>query len=218
MPDLDLPEALELPLATGEPYWYFLGGRPSIDLVNTFRERWRRRVETLVTPGDLAAWLRRAGLLDPAATPPRGPRGHAALADARALREAVDAGVVAAVEGVAPPAAALATIDGWLAAADARPTLRPGPDGQPLLARTVPDDPVRAALAALALDAAEALGSPAARARVRICAGATCSARFYDRSPAGRRRWCSMASCGNVAKARRHRARQAPSDRGETER
>ncbi len=51
------------------------------------------------------------------------------------------------------------------------------------------------------------LGTPAEAARIRVCASATCSARFYDRSPAGRRRWCSMALCGNEAKARRHRDR-----------
>jgi predicted RNA-binding Zn ribbon-like protein len=51
------------------------------------------------------------------------------------------------------------------------------------------------------------LGDPAERARVRVCASETCSARFYDRSPAGKRRWCSMRTCGNEAKARRHRAR-----------
>jgi predicted RNA-binding Zn ribbon-like protein len=51
------------------------------------------------------------------------------------------------------------------------------------------------------------LGTPAEAARIRVCASGTCSARFYDRSPAGRRRWCSMARCGNEAKARRHRER-----------
>ena len=52
------------------------------------------------------------------------------------------------------------------------------------------------------------LGTPAERDRVRICESDTCSARFYDRSPAGKRRWCSMQTCGNAAKARRHRARR----------
>ena len=53
------------------------------------------------------------------------------------------------------------------------------------------------------------LGTPEQRERVAdLRARTTCSARFYDRSPAGRRRWCSMALCGNVAKARRHRARR----------
>jgi predicted RNA-binding Zn ribbon-like protein len=59
----------------------------------------------------------------------------------------------------------------------------------------------------VALDAACLLGRPHERARLRICGSDTCSARFFDRSPAARRRWCSMAGCGNVAKARRHRAR-----------
>lgn len=44
--------------------------------------------------------------------------------------------------------------------------------------------------------------------RIRICANDTCRWIFYDESRAGRRRWCDMATCGNRAKARRHRARQ----------
>jgi predicted RNA-binding Zn ribbon-like protein len=44
--------------------------------------------------------------------------------------------------------------------------------------------------------------------RIRICANDTCRWIFYDESRAGRRRWCDMASCGNRAKAQRHRARQ----------
>lgn len=45
---------------------------------------------------------------------------------------------------------------------------------------------------------------------VRRCAGPTCVLFFYD--PSGRRRWCSMAACGNRAKARRHYARQRDLD------
>ena len=44
--------------------------------------------------------------------------------------------------------------------------------------------------------------------RNRICANDTCRWIFYDESRAGRRRWCDMATCGNRAKAQRHRARQ----------
>jgi predicted RNA-binding Zn ribbon-like protein len=44
--------------------------------------------------------------------------------------------------------------------------------------------------------------------RIRICADETCRWVFYDESRSGRRRWCDMATCGNRAKARRHRARQ----------
>jgi predicted RNA-binding Zn ribbon-like protein len=44
--------------------------------------------------------------------------------------------------------------------------------------------------------------------RFRICANDGCRWVFYDESRAGRRRWCSMTSCGNRAKAARHRARR----------
>lgn len=196
----DLPEALELPLRTGAPWWYWLGGRPALDLCNTLRERWRRRVETLVTPADLDAWLAEAGLRE-------GPPTADArlLEEARALREAIDAGVVAAVAGEAPPPAAVELIDAWLARAAPRPRLRPG-EGGAALAHLGPDDATEAALGRVALDAAAALGT-AERDRLRICASAMCSARFYDRSPAARRRWCSMAGCGNRAKVRAHRRR-----------
>jgi predicted RNA-binding Zn ribbon-like protein len=43
--------------------------------------------------------------------------------------------------------------------------------------------------------------------RVRICANDTCRWVFFDESRAGRRRWCDMSTCGNQAKAARHRAR-----------
>jgi predicted RNA-binding Zn ribbon-like protein len=43
--------------------------------------------------------------------------------------------------------------------------------------------------------------------RFRICANDTCRWAFFDASPTGRRRWCDMKTCGNRAKAARHRAK-----------
>jgi predicted RNA-binding Zn ribbon-like protein len=43
--------------------------------------------------------------------------------------------------------------------------------------------------------------------RLRTCANPGCRFVFVDRSPAGRRRWCDMRTCGNQAKVARHRAR-----------
>ena len=43
--------------------------------------------------------------------------------------------------------------------------------------------------------------------RLRMCASDTCDWLFYDSSRTGRRRWCDMNTCGNRAKAARHRAR-----------
>ena len=197
----DLPDDLALPLASGADWWYWLGGRPALDLVNTLRERWRRRVETLTSPSDLAEWLVRAELLR---EPPRVTR--ALLDDARDLREAIDVCVQAALAREPAPRAAVARIDGWLGHAAVRPRLVIGDTGAPALGEHEPTDPARAAVAEIALDAARMLGTDEAQ-RIRVCASETCSARFYDRSPAGQRRWCSMATCGNEAKARRHRAR-----------
>jgi predicted RNA-binding Zn ribbon-like protein len=201
MPDRDLPEDLALPLASGEPWWYWAGGRPAVDLVNTLRERWRRQVETLVTPADLAQWLVRAELM---AAPGRVP--EPVLGHARDLREAIDLCVVAAVQGARAPAGAVTLIDDWLVFAGARAQLLPGADGAPVLTERPAADSPRRALGMVALDAARMLGT-AERGRLRICASETCSARFFDRSPAGARRWCSMRTCGNEAKARRHRER-----------
>ena len=44
-------------------------------------------------------------------------------------------------------------------------------------------------------------------ARVRRCGNPTCSWLFIDETRNRSRRWCEMASCGNVLKVRRHRER-----------
>ena len=43
---------------------------------------------------------------------------------------------------------------------------------------------------------------------VRQCNNERCLWLFVDDSKSGTRRWCSMASCGNRAKAHRHYARR----------
>lgn len=43
--------------------------------------------------------------------------------------------------------------------------------------------------------------------RIRHCAHEACVLHFFDTSRNGTRRWCSMAACGNRAKASRHYAR-----------
>jgi predicted RNA-binding Zn ribbon-like protein len=69
---------------------------------------------------------------------------------------------------------------------------------------------LRLPVLAVASPAAALLTSDDAR-HVRACPGRACGWLFLDRS--GRRRWCTMATCGNRAKARRfterHRANGA---------
>ncbi|QVQ51802.1 CGNR zinc finger domain-containing protein [Spiractinospora alimapuensis] len=51
------------------------------------------------------------------------------------------------------------------------------------------------------------------RDRIRACANPGCVLHFFDTSKNGSRRWCSMAGCGNRAKAARHLGRsRATSD------
>lgn len=45
--------------------------------------------------------------------------------------------------------------------------------------------------------------------RMRLCANEACRRAFYDESKNRTRRWCDPSICGNRARVRRHRARQA---------
>ena len=76
-------------------------------------------IECLCSAADLAQWLTRAELLERPA-----PAGRGMLAAAVELREAIDAGVRAAVAGERPDPGALVLIDGWLELAAPRPALR----------------------------------------------------------------------------------------------
>ena len=81
----------------------------------------------------------------------------------------------------------------------------------PLLARTTSGALVVAPAASLrrlvAVSAASLLGDPREAGRVKLCRGRGCGWLFLDETRGGRRRWCSMATCGNRAKARRSHRR-----------
>jgi predicted RNA-binding Zn ribbon-like protein len=80
------------------------------------------------------------------------------------------------------------------------------------LAERTSADPVDGALARLAEPLALTLGSTDAIGRMRTCADDECRWVFFDGSRTHQRRWCDMASCGNRAKAARHRARARAGD------
>jgi len=68
----------------------------------------------------------------------------------------------------------------------------------------------RVAVHPILRSAADLLTSEAL-SRVRECGGETCSWLFLDETKNHSRRWCEMASCGNLAKVRRHRERSGQS-------
>ncbi|MET9845440.1 CGNR zinc finger domain-containing protein [Streptomyces ossamyceticus] len=122
------------------------------------------------------------------------------LADVRELRESLRA--VCLAHAGHPPHRAVTPLGDLLAAAplvvavradDGSASLRPAADPAPLLAR-------------VAAAVAEALTAGTWQ-RLKACEAADCHWAYYDRSPAGRGRWCSMQVCGARAKMRRYRAK-----------
>jgi predicted RNA-binding Zn ribbon-like protein len=65
-------------------------------------------------------------------------------------------------------------------------------------------DGLEAALSRIARDAIELFSGPL-RNRIRICANPKCLGLFVDESRPGLRRWCSMTTCGDMAKKARFR-------------
>jgi predicted RNA-binding Zn ribbon-like protein len=123
----------------------------------------------------------------------------------RRVREAMRELLDATVERRPPESSALREVNRALRA-PYMIELVPAPDGVSLDHRHE-GDPINGALARLSEAVARELtqGDPD---RLRICANDECRWVFRDYSPAGRRKWCDMSTCGNRAKAARHRERQ----------
>jgi predicted RNA-binding Zn ribbon-like protein len=190
-------------METSDPRWVWYGGRPSLDFVNTRRDREGTGIENLSEPRDLADWLTASDMLP---APVR--IDDDLLTEAIVLREAIDASLKAAIDGNAAPAAALRVLTRWLVPATEQPPRLRNTGGLTVFeAGPVKQRDARRALGYLALDAAQLIGTDL-RARLRICPGPECGGRFLDDSPAARRRWCSMQICGNRHKAATHRKRQ----------
>ena len=126
------------------------------------------------------------------------------LARVRSVRQALRQVVEAIATHAVPSASAIDTVNRALRARQVI-ELVAARDGCSVDHRHV-GDPVDDALARLAEPLVSELtaGHPE---RIRICASETCEWVFYDTSRTSRRRWCDMATCGNRAKAARHRAR-----------
>ena len=184
-----------------------VGGDPCLDLVNTAGGPTKARdVERLVDRGDVLRWAAASGLVTDAeaATLAAGGAGDAeALDRLRRFREDLHAALLAFAERRPPPAEPWSRVEAALRDARSRAVLAGGPAG---LVWSIPVGQagfeavrLRAALAADRLLTGDELE------RVRNCQ--RCSWLYVDRSRGGRRRWCSMAACGNRAKAQRHHAR-----------
>lgn len=201
-----------------------VGGSLCLDFANT--ADWHAGdapVELLTGYEVLLAWARAAGVIDGqraqrlASEAARSPDATAAtLRRAIMLREAVYRLFSRLAAGDEADLADLATINAELAHALPHRLVERTPDG--VLGWGWRDDGLDCLLWPVVLSAAELLTSDDLD-RVRECDGHGCGWLFIDNSRNRSRRWCSMESCGNRAKARRHyqRSRDAtPSVTGDS--
>ncbi len=203
------PEAIKL-----------LGGRLCLDFANS--ADWRDAGEplpatdALAGPDSLERWARRLRLDEPGAEPrpraeaPPAP-GDAAplppeLVAARALRAALYALFAAVAAGEPAPPGALERLRADHAEGVAAARLDRRERGYAL---AWPAGDPRRVRYAVAADAVALLADPAALARLKRCPGRDCGWLFLDTS--GRRRWCSMDTCGSRDKMRRLYARRKAS-------
>lgn len=179
-----------------------LGGTLALDFANTVD--WTEDAEpvantdALTAPDELERWGARLGLGVHAANEPE-------LLLARDLREALHVIFSALATGQGEPSGfALSRLRLAYAQAVAAGRLRERDDGSWGLDWA--SDEFRRVRFAVAADAVALLGDPDRLARVRRCPGRDCGWLFLDTS--GRRRWCSMATCGSREKMRRMYARK----------
>jgi len=197
------------------------GGRLCLDFANTLDGRASAPRERLNTYADLVSWGRQAGTVSPSAArrlleeASRHPRRAAAvLEQARELREAIYRIWVAEAHQEQPPVEDVELLNSVLARALGHQRLEREGDRYALNWRD--DDTLESILWRVVKSAAELITSEEAKL-VRQCeafATGDCAWLFIDETRNRSRRWCSMASCGNRAKARRHyhRARKRPTE------
>lgn len=180
------------------------GSRP-LDLINTldWRDDPAQRRELIPTAHALSRWARHVGVPAPVA---RRVHHERQRRQAVRLRETLATLFRAVAEGRPLPPGASAALARWMQEAWRHRELTEvgGTRTWRWQSRIGAVDCI---LFDLVLEAGALLVSPTAD-RVRICAGAGCGWFFVDRSRAGRRRWCSMAACGNRVKVRQYRRKQ----------
>ncbi|WP_447009531.1 CGNR zinc finger domain-containing protein [Saccharothrix hoggarensis] len=177
--------------------------RLGLDLVATVRSRLGGAPrDDLTSPATLAEWLAARGL-SPAADP-----DEVDLREFRALRETAYRLLEVVVDGTRARPADVESVNRWAAHPPPAVRLRAEdlPDGRTDL-RAEPVRPTTAqVLGLVARDLVDLVTGPQ-RDRLHQCEAEVCGSFFVDTSRAGRRRWCSAATCGNRMRVAAHRSR-----------
>jgi predicted RNA-binding Zn ribbon-like protein len=205
-------------MTSDRPPAFFVGDHLALDFLNTIAKPHGALIEWLADGDDLVNWLEQAGSIEPTAAAKIREAGRDALDDvarqAREFRQWLHGFVTARMgKTLRATAAAVAPVNELLARDNSfqkmEATGRNAEDGRRLLLRRVHRwespaellDPIAAAAAELICNEDFRL--------IRSCDGSACVLVFLDRTKAHARRWCTMAVCGNRAKAAAHRAKRA---------
>ena len=200
--------------------FYFVGERPWIDFVNTETSDGGKRVDLLRHFDDLVDWCAVAEMIRPSEATEiagrwrGGSEARATLLRAHQLRSTLRAMLERLAKGrtTLPPRMLESLNEVLRLGSGARREIVPKKRGYEIRLRrtfSVPDQ----LLVPIAESAAEFLSADDL-SFVKKCQNPECILFFYDTTKNHRRRWCSMAACGNRAKVaahyRRARAHAAP--------
>ena len=199
----------------GTDAYVLVGERLWLDFVNSddaTHARGEARRDAVDTFEGFVSWLSAARVLDDeraaamlrrAQQQPTG--SSAALHEARRLRNVLRA---LAERGDAPheraTQTAISEINRILGRSAGSRRVEPRSDGGFVRNFVTAGDVFAGLMIPIIESAADALVSGELQ-RVRRCADPRCARVFYDGSRNGKRRWCDMKTCGNRAKAARHR-------------
>lgn len=208
-----------------KPAPFFIGDDLALDFLNSVAAPWGQKIEWLESGGDLISWLEQARavpaeVLARFRTSTKLQALDSLASKARGLREWFRAFVSehagrplnpASLNELAPLNQLLERDESYRQIAPlATPSNTEAIDGDGHGALNWQLRRRWRTPEALLLPIAEGMGDLVCRkdfTLVRRCEGLTCTLWFYDVSKGHARRWCSMAVCGNRAKAAAHRAR-----------
>ncbi|CAM3283415.1 hypothetical protein BZK31_15220 [Pseudomonas floridensis] len=172
-----------------------LADHPALDLLNTQMMIDGQRRDLLTSPEAATRWLEQVGLGE-------GASGARLLDELRDLRGCIEQLIQARLENrVADPG----KLNGFLRRAVAQLVWEPSK--APVLDRFCQPDATDRLLGEIAFAAAQLLAE-GDLSLVRKCESHECSLMFYDRTKSHKRRWCSMALCGNRHKVAEFRKRK----------
>ena len=189
------------------PDFLILADDPALDFLNTLAQAEDGPIEYLATNKDVVAWLKKTGYLDERDQPVF--KREVLAVTARGLREIIRKLVA---QRKADRKVDIGALNSFLMHGRYKVQLARGDDGELEVRHLFETDTPEQLLTQVAQAAAELLATGDFDL-IRKCEADDCVLWFYDRTKAHRRRWCSMAICGNRHKVAKFRQRQR--DNGE---